>query len=154
MKKITKSIMLLLMLACLSKTSYSANGKEKQSVKYSQGKGEGEGQIESLSRGGRYRGHSVSNNSWRIRCRGFSGTCFTITAQVGYTEVLLGNGDYLVLEPSPVSDPSQGTELDPVEGVLVDTYTIEVPIANIKKWNPATQTWDSVIQCNIWIVEP
>ncbi len=138
------------MLLCLSNTGYSANGKGKNSQPDCKGKGEGE--IESMSFGGRFRGISVSKSSWRVRCRGFWGTCFTITAHDGYTEVLMGNGDMYILEPPPVPNPTQGTELDPVEGGLTDTYALEISIEDVTKWNPITLNWDPATECNIWIV--
>jgi len=66
----------------------------------------------------------------------------------------MGNGYIYILTPGPLASPTTGTEIDAVEGGLTNFYAYNVPIASVTKWNPTTQSWDPVSECNVWIVEP
>lgn len=110
------------------------------------------GQIETMTFGGKHKGHKVSNGSWTVRCKGNTQTCFTVTAHEGYTEVEFGNGDIYQLVPPPAANPTNGTELDPW-GNVCDTYTIQFIAGALQHWNTSTGNWDVMGNCNVWIAE-
>jgi len=147
MKKQIKLLFLLLTIgfSMFSEESMAFGRKSKSKPKVN-------GEIESMSIGGKHKGHSVSNGSWKIRCRGNTQTCYTITAYTDHTEIEFGNGDRYILTPPPVANPTQGTEVDPW-GNICDTYTMQIVSGTLTHWNTATGTWDVQGNCNVWIAD-